>query len=222
MSMLTSTYAPAAKSIKSVYRLVLRAASAAVLHHSTARDTLRKLYRPTFDEAFHNLKRHSDLSEKGAVEQRDIEQWMTSWNQQMDNTLSFLVRSATTRDTEHRVTRNLTQLVHFRSRRLRDAARARQKAWNPRLPAQIYDKVSSGLPLTKSDKAMAGQNLVTSVERTEMEAQRKAGTLDDVTRKKIELEGGIWNVVGQTVRMAEAQSGLALGHPRYDRSGDLL
>lgn len=242
-----SPFAPAVQSVKSVYRLVLRGASAAVLHHRTARDTLRKLYRPTFDEAFRQLERHSDEESQGkATEAKDIELWMSSWNEKseylqvidcvsrvlitlfflmnrkVDNTLSFLLASATTRGVEHRVTRNLTRLAHFRSRRLRQAASVRQSPWNPRLPAQVYSKVSSGLSLTKADKAMAGSHLVGLVQRAEQAARKEGGTLDDGALKQAQFEDGIWNVIGETARMAEEQSGIGLGRARFGRSGELL
>ncbi|KAG8876852.1 hypothetical protein FRB98_007004 [Tulasnella sp. 332] len=218
-----SLYGPGARSINSVYRLVLRGASAAVLHHKTARDTLRKMYRPTFDDALQQLKRHRDEQLQGKViESKGIEPWMSSWNQKMDNTLSFLLASATTRGVEHKVTRNLTQLAHFRSRRLRDATRVRQSPWNPRLPSQVYSQVSSGLPLSKKDKAIAGPHLVGLIKRAEEAAKKAGGVQDDSAVKQAQFEDGLWNAIGHITKMAEERSGVALGHARYNRSGELL
>ncbi|KAG8966543.1 hypothetical protein FRB90_010949, partial [Tulasnella sp. 427] len=62
---------------KSLYRSILRASSAAVLHHSTARTTLRKLYVPLFREAGAQFQAYPAASKP---RQRDIEAWMSEWN----------------------------------------------------------------------------------------------------------------------------------------------
>lgn len=62
---------------KALYRLVLRASSASVLHQPTAKRNLFKLWRPTFDEAaqvIRNLQSH----ELNLVERREHEELLAS------------------------------------------------------------------------------------------------------------------------------------------------
>ncbi|KAJ7579008.1 hypothetical protein C8J56DRAFT_796553 [Mycena floridula] len=89
----------------SLYRLLLRTASASVLHHQAAKINLRRLYRPTFEDAAQVVRR---------LEQKPgdpvLENWLKLWNERMDNTLALLYTSSQSRGLPHRLTRNLSLL----------------------------------------------------------------------------------------------------------------
>jgi hypothetical protein len=65
--------------LTSLYRLVLRTSSAAVLHKPPAVSTTRELWRSTFEDAArvsHKLQ-DSSLSETRKI---SLEKWMDAWN----------------------------------------------------------------------------------------------------------------------------------------------
>jgi len=64
---------------RSLYRLLLRANSAAVLHHSPSKTQVHRLWRPVFDEAalkIHRLQ-HRDVL---PAEREHIVQWLYTWH----------------------------------------------------------------------------------------------------------------------------------------------
>ncbi|KAJ1306205.1 hypothetical protein OPQ81_010914 [Rhizoctonia solani] len=93
-------------SVRSLYRIFLRATSASVLHHSTATKFLRTRYRPVFE---YYIGLHQAQTTDGATAEV-----IREWDERIDNTLGFLQNSAVSRGLPHKITRNLSQLVHSR------------------------------------------------------------------------------------------------------------
>ena len=65
-------------SFTSVYRLLLRASSAAVLHHKSATRYVRTLWKPTFREAATVTLRLQNPT-LGAAEKAQLEKWLGLW-----------------------------------------------------------------------------------------------------------------------------------------------
>jgi hypothetical protein len=65
-------------SFTSVYRLLLRTSSAAVLHHKTATRYVRTLWKPTFREAATIILRLHNPT-LGAAEKEKLERWLCLW-----------------------------------------------------------------------------------------------------------------------------------------------
>ncbi|KAF7428891.1 hypothetical protein PC9H_008123 [Pleurotus ostreatus] len=117
-------------SLKSVYRLVLRACSTAVLHHRGATRNLRNLYRPIFRSAGAVIQEIQSCEPRSPRRQK-LEAWFTEWNKQIDNTLSFLYNSSVSRGLPHQITRNLGLLVLGQQQRLNSQ---RILPWKPNAP----------------------------------------------------------------------------------------
>ncbi|KAL1700678.1 hypothetical protein EV121DRAFT_283204 [Schizophyllum commune] len=103
-----------------LYRLTLRTASAAVLHHPHATRYLRQLYRPAFDDAVAAVTRLQNAS-SGSDKKEDIarlRRWYLEWGQRVDNALSLMYYSSTSRGLPHRLTRNLGLLSFSERERL--------------------------------------------------------------------------------------------------------
>ncbi|KAL1687870.1 hypothetical protein GGG16DRAFT_127603 [Schizophyllum commune] len=100
--------------------LTLRTASAAVLHHPHATRYLRQLYRPAFDDAVAAVTRLQNAS-SGSDKKEDIARlrgWYLEWGQRVDNALSLMYHSSTSRGLPHRLTRNLGLLSFSERERL--------------------------------------------------------------------------------------------------------
>jgi hypothetical protein len=65
----------------SLYRLLLRATSASVLHHTSATRGLRQLWRPTFREASKVFRRLNDESCEKTEREKSLE-WLRVWERQ--------------------------------------------------------------------------------------------------------------------------------------------
>lgn len=63
----------------SLYRLFLRTTSASVLHHTAAKRNLRRLWRPTFDNAVQVTKRLEN-GPKDVTARKELEIWLEVWN----------------------------------------------------------------------------------------------------------------------------------------------
>ncbi|KAL1719854.1 hypothetical protein EV715DRAFT_272493 [Schizophyllum commune] len=97
-----------------------RTASAAVLHHPHATRYLRQLYRPAFDDAVAAVTRLQSAS-SGSDKKEDIarlRRWYLEWGQRVDNALSLMYHSSTSRGLPHRLTRNLGLLSFSERERL--------------------------------------------------------------------------------------------------------
>ncbi|KAL1741750.1 hypothetical protein HDZ31DRAFT_44764 [Schizophyllum fasciatum] len=105
---------------KSLYRLTLRTASAAVLHHPHATRYLRQLYRPAFEDAIGAVTRLQAASSSPHT-RRDItllRNWYVEWGHRVDNALSLMYHASTARGLPHRLTRNLGLLSFSERERL--------------------------------------------------------------------------------------------------------
>ncbi|KAJ7099358.1 hypothetical protein B0H15DRAFT_543879 [Mycena belliarum] len=125
----------------SFYRLFLRTSSASVLHQPRAVKSLRKLWRPTFDDAARTTAR-LQTDELSALDRSDMETWLKIWHRRMDNTLAMLYTSSKTRGLSHRLTRNLALLL--RGEQVRINGR-RVLNWKPELPASAAQYQSTYL-----------------------------------------------------------------------------
>lgn len=80
---------PLPTEFRSLYRLFLRANSAAVLHHSSSKIQVNRLWRPVFDEAalkIHSLQ-HPNVH---LTEQERTVQWLHTWHKRSEYTNSFV------------------------------------------------------------------------------------------------------------------------------------
>ncbi|EIN06401.1 hypothetical protein PUNSTDRAFT_105383 [Punctularia strigosozonata HHB-11173 SS5] len=169
---------------RSLYRLLLRTASAAVLHQPTSARALRRLYRAPFEEAASVLRRPSPPSDADAA-------WMRTFEARMDNTLSLLYSSARSHGLGHQLTRNLTvlsRLEHHRAVQNRRAAIALLPRWNPRLAPNSLEYTPHPPPRDK---------------RTENKEAKRA-------RHRL-MDDEVWSAFGEAVRLAEGRAGVILG-----------
>lgn len=137
----------------------------------------------------------------------------------MDHTLEFLVDSAVNGGIPHKVTRNITQIAHFRSKHL--TKDRKPLSWHPQLPAFAYEAISTGRQLTKPEKAQAG-GVVTQLLRREEERRK---SLQPASSRELDDAGvvdGIQAMLNYNVRLAERSSGIRLGESRYDELGNLV
>ncbi|KAJ7647714.1 hypothetical protein FB45DRAFT_206925, partial [Roridomyces roridus] len=111
----------------SLYRLFLRTSAASVLHQPRATRYLRKLWRPTFEDA----ARATSQLQNQSHNRNELERWLESWHLRIDNTLALLFTSSKTKGIPHQVTRNLALLFRSEQARL-DTQRFPQ--WKPQLP----------------------------------------------------------------------------------------
>ncbi|KAI4293636.1 hypothetical protein K525DRAFT_281734 [Schizophyllum commune Loenen D] len=91
-----------------------------VLHHPHATRYLRQLYRPAFDDAVAAVTRLQNAS-SGSDKEEDIarlRRWYLEWGQRVDNALSLMYYSSTSRGLPHRLTRNLGLLSFSERERL--------------------------------------------------------------------------------------------------------
>ncbi|KAH8103548.1 hypothetical protein BXZ70DRAFT_738438 [Cristinia sonorae] len=124
MSIVTANK-PLPLAFTSLYRLVLRAAGASVLHHPAQTRQLRRLFRPTFQEAAKVIRK----LEKQPSDQQHLSEWLELWQTRVDSTLSVLATSSSSRGLSHNLTRNIATI-------LRNASFANPKRkfnWNPKL-----------------------------------------------------------------------------------------
>ncbi|KAI8978224.1 hypothetical protein BD414DRAFT_421979 [Trametes punicea] len=122
---------PLLPSFRSLYRLFLRATSASVLAHPDATATLRKLWRPVFDEAVRAIRRIDDDSTP-ASRREILTRWYYRWERRVDNTIPLLYSSAVSRGLPHRLTQNLSQIIRA-NENLRDPSRPSQRPWRGQL-----------------------------------------------------------------------------------------
>ncbi|KIJ66064.1 hypothetical protein HYDPIDRAFT_87182 [Hydnomerulius pinastri MD-312] len=181
-------------SFKSLYRLVLRTTSASVLHHTTPRRSIRKLWRPVFDgavQAIRNLQDH----QLPQSERLRCEQSLDIFQRRMDNTLTLLSNSASSRGLSHQVVRNLNLLRNAHVRWVRSSYYSQRWAWQPQLPPTAPEYSSKSL-IPKSNREAT------------LQAQR---------RQSRQTDERCWNALGEAVKMAESRHGLLLGRIRLKR-----
>ena len=117
-----------------------------------------------------------------------------------------MVKAATERGLEHRVIRNLTLLIHNRSLILQKRARARPR-WDPRMPAEVYAKISARTTLSKSERTQIGEGAM------RMLKQDSAPPEYDPDR--------IWDYTDWHIKLVEDNAGICLGRARFDELGRL-
>jgi len=104
--------------LRSVYRLFLRASSASVLHHRVACANLRRLLRPTFDAAADVSRQIQVTPPQNVKHEAELRAWLDCWEKRMDNTLRLLYISSQSRGLPHKLIRNLGFLVLSEHQRL--------------------------------------------------------------------------------------------------------
>jgi len=117
-------------SFTSLYRLVLRTSSAAVLHHKVATRYVRTLWKPPFREAATIVHRLQNPT-LGTAEKAQLERWLSLWESSMDNTLSLLSTSAQSRGLAHKLTRNLAFLNFYFRRYQEQTLHNATRPWDP-------------------------------------------------------------------------------------------
>ncbi|KAI0827682.1 hypothetical protein BC628DRAFT_149043 [Trametes gibbosa] len=128
----TESPSPLPPTFRSFYRLFLRATSASVLAHPQATSRLRHLWRPIFDDAARAVRQVE--SDSLSTDQRAaVMRWYTQWEDRMDNTISLLCSSATSRGLPHRITHNLQQMALVNCT-VRDPLRPPKRSWRGQLP----------------------------------------------------------------------------------------
>ncbi|KAJ7496627.1 hypothetical protein FB451DRAFT_199571 [Mycena latifolia] len=140
----------------SLYRLFLRTSAASVLHQPRAVNSLRKLWRPAFDDAA-RVTAQLQTESLSAAHRNDLEIWLKTWHLRIDNTLAILYTSCKTRGLSHQLTRNLGLLVRgeqgrINARRLpewkpqlaRDAPQYRDAFRNPEVVADKTRQIDEG------------------------------------------------------------------------------
>ncbi|KAJ7133742.1 hypothetical protein C8R43DRAFT_644917 [Mycena crocata] len=111
----------------SLYRLFLRTAAASVLHQPQATKSLRKLWRPVFEDAARVTTR-LQADALSAAYRNDLEIWLQTWHLRVDNTLVLLYNSCTTRGLSHQLTRNLSFLLQREQDRIN---KRKPREWKP-------------------------------------------------------------------------------------------
>ncbi|KLO16206.1 hypothetical protein SCHPADRAFT_938107 [Schizopora paradoxa] len=185
---------PLPPSFTSLYRLVLRASSATVLHTRPAKTYLRKALRPSFEAAAtvihlleeQEVKRETDGSSQTETEMRN---WLEEFDERANNTLSLMLASTHSRGLPHQTIRNIS-LLNLGEKNF---YREKQRTWLGRHPPS---DPSYRVP-TENDP------------RLWRAAMRR---IEDAKLAKHASE-----MLFETTRMAEGSSGLVLGRPRYIR-----
>jgi len=118
-------------SFTSLYRLFLRTASAAVLHHRSARINLITRWRPIFDAAARVTKELEYSPQSSSVWRQARIDWLAVWNERIDRTLALLYTSCHSRGLPHQLIRNLAYLRGSQRQKIR-LMQARRKVWDPR------------------------------------------------------------------------------------------
>ncbi|KAI9441546.1 hypothetical protein H4582DRAFT_1809959 [Lactarius indigo] len=117
-------------SFTSLYRLLLRTSSVAVLHHKAATRYVRTLWKPTFREAGTVILRLQNPT-LATAEKAQLEKWLCLWESSVDRTLSLLSTSAQSRGLAHKLTRNLA-FLNFGFHQYQESVRFGSKLpWNP-------------------------------------------------------------------------------------------
>ncbi|TFK50810.1 hypothetical protein OE88DRAFT_1735559 [Heliocybe sulcata] len=180
----------------SLYRICLRAVSAAVLHQSFATRKLRTLFKPSFREAAKVVRQVQDARAKGIDDAavKTKEKWLEDWNRRADNTLSLLLNSATSKGLPHKVTRNLALLEAQHRSWAEKRYYSSRGYWNPSLPVDDQRYVDPSFAVSF--------NLLRESKRDAMMRQQ-------------EIIDAAWGPLGEVVRMAEGRDGVWLGRVGY-------
>ncbi|KAJ6593212.1 hypothetical protein B0H19DRAFT_14565 [Mycena capillaripes] len=126
---------PLPPSFTSLYRLFLRTTAASVLHQNKSTKSLRKLWRPAFEDAA-RVTLQLQSSSLSTAHRNDLEIWLQTWHLRIDNTLALLYTSCKTRGLAHRLTRNLALLTRGEQSRINSI---RLPQWKPSLPSEAAE-----------------------------------------------------------------------------------
>ncbi|KZT54845.1 hypothetical protein CALCODRAFT_510502 [Calocera cornea HHB12733] len=152
----------------SLYRLVLRASAAGVKHHAGARNNLRAIYRPVFEDAATVVKELERKAEHDEAKER----WYADWEERMHNSISMLILSASPLKSTvpHRAMRNLSRMrftvvYPLISQMLHGPVR-----WNPQKPKSAMTRKENRLLNPGMDDKIRMWNGADNVLKEAMEA----------------------------------------------------
>lgn len=179
---------------RSLYRLFLRTNSAVVLHHSSSKTQVRRLWRPVFNWAASNIYK-LQTNDIHSSERENIVQWLYTWHKRMDHTLSLLATAAVSRGLAHKITRNLKWLRQNHVSWVEEMYYAHKGSWKPQLPrrSEKYLPYSLPTPGSRADQILR--------------KNRKMRLFDEQCS----------NAIGEVVKMAEGRHGIILGRLRLKR-----
>ncbi|KAF9237872.1 hypothetical protein BU15DRAFT_88562 [Melanogaster broomeanus] len=180
-------------SFTSLYRLVLRATSASVLHHTGARKNFRKLWRPAFDAAAQVFRELQSCQSKSIGHER----LLNIFQRRVDGSLTLLVNSANYRGVPHQVVRNLNLLRQGNIGWVQGHyyVSLTKNAWKPQLSPTAPEY---------SPKAIVPDT-------------HRAAMVQIIRRENLQVNERCWNGLGEVVKMAEGRHNLCLGRVRMKR-----
>jgi len=181
-------------SFRSLYRLALRSISASVRHQPSATRSLRTIWRPTFEAAASVSHRLQD-PDTSLEEHEKLEKWYAAWQSRMDNTLSLLCDSATSKGVAKKAIQNLSFLHRSHRTWVRERYYGQKNIWKPNLKSGEYHPPI--LP-PRDGRSRFYQNL---------EQKQNARVYDE----------DAWNPLSELVQMAEGRDGVSLGRVRLKR-----
>ncbi|EJD08299.1 uncharacterized protein FOMMEDRAFT_74698 [Fomitiporia mediterranea MF3/22] len=183
---------PLPSEFTALYRLFLRATSAAVLHNGPATRGLRRMYRPTSEAAASVFRRLESVA-PGSSEAESAERWMSAFDDRVNNTLMLLHISAHSRGLPHSVVSRLFLLSrsNYSWNKFRRALNTR--TWLPNL-----DRNS---PEYTTMRPSAYSSV----------ARKNAG------KRRVEEEESekMWGALGECISMAEGRDGLIYGKAQF-------
>ncbi|KAL5504493.1 hypothetical protein ACEPAH_7154 [Sanghuangporus vaninii] len=211
-----------------LYRLFLRATSAAVLHHGTSMRTLRMLYRPTFEAAAGAIKRLEVLqsTEKMEGEKKAVQEMKEGEGSEKDlNEGSDKEIEGGSKDIEN----------------LKGWLKAFDERMNNTLSFLLTSSKSRGLSndvvkrlvfLSQSNYHWTAGRLLVSGRPREWDPQLDRNSPEYSTlppsiyasnkvkstekrAKEAEFDAKCWGALGEVVQMAEARDALSLGRIRF-------
>ncbi|KAI5117943.1 hypothetical protein M0805_004708 [Coniferiporia weirii] len=172
-----------------LYRLFLRATSAAVLHNRPALKSLRKTYRHSFEAAASAIKcTHAESSSPEGVE--NAKRWLAEFDTRITNTLELLHNSALSRGLPHRVVSRLNFLARSNYGWSMGHYHTPAILWNPQLP-----------PNSPEYKIRPPSEIPGGKKKVEKRAE------------DMQLNSAAWGPLGEVIQMAEGRDGLVLGRP---------
>ncbi|KAF8312209.1 hypothetical protein DL93DRAFT_1325060 [Clavulina sp. PMI_390] len=186
-------------SFRSLYRITLRALSASVAHHRAAARNMRRLYRPTFDQAA--AVHMSPASMERAS-------WLAEFDKRMDNTIAFLIVSATVNSTAHKVTQSSALQLHAQLA----SSHSSSSSSSSSLPSPSSSPLLNEGPVIKWDPLNPSHAADLAAKR----AARRAKTSE---RKKRIADAAVRNewAVREVRSMAEGMGGIVLGRKELVR-----
>lgn len=189
--------------LTSLYRIFLRATSAAVLNNGPGTRGLRRVYRPTFEAAARAIQCAQDL-ESTSEEAQTVKLWLDEFDKRgksqicltisltpkrssANGTLELLHNAALSRGLPHRAILHLFHLSRSNHHWSSENQEYPIIAWSPQLRRD-------------DPKYRPGWNM------TSNQRKRKA---------EVDIASKAWNGLGEVIRMAEGRDGILLGKVRF-------